>query len=295
MSRMPSAAATQARYARHLSARILAAIAACAILPAAVRADPSAVVNALRAEGCSSATGVVAPARRVGVLDAAARELARDAKLGDALARVAYPVASSTSFHLRGSTDDAVIRRMLAERYCANVNDPTFTELGVHQSGSETWIVMASRVPQPFAALQDPAAVAQRVLELVNAARGAPRECGRDGFAAAAPLSLSSTLMAAASLHSLDMAGRGSLGHEGSDGSVSGDRITRAGYVWQASGENVAAGQPDAERVVAGWLESPGHCATLMNARFTETGIAFALAPGKNPAVYWTQVFAAPR
>ena len=105
---------------------------------------------------------------------------------------------------------------------------------------------MASRVPQPFAALQDPAAVAQRVLELVNAARGAPRECGRDAFAAAPPLTLSSTLMAAASLHSLDMAERGSLGHEGSDGSASGDRMTRAGYVWQASGENVAAGQPDA-------------------------------------------------
>ena len=32
-----------------------------------------------------------------------------------------------------------------------------------------------------------------------------------------------------------------------------------------------------------------------MKPRFTETGIAFALAPGKNPAVYWTQVFAAPR
>jgi uncharacterized protein YkwD len=280
---------------RRRSAIALGALASFAGFSPAAHADPSAVINALRTEGCSGTTAVGAPARRAGVLDAAARELARNAKLGDALARVAYPVASSTSFHLRGSTDDAVIRRMLADRYCAAVNDPNFTELGVHQSGSETWIVMASRVPQPFAALQDPAAVAQRVLTLVNAARAAPRECGRDAFAAAPPLTLSSTLMAAASLHSLDMAERGSLGHEGSDGSASGDRITRAGYVWQASGENVAAGQPDAERVVAGWIESPGHCATLMNARFTETGIAFALAPGKNPAVYWTQVFAAPR
>jgi uncharacterized protein YkwD len=32
-----------------------------------------------------------------------------------------------------------------------------------------------------------------------------------------------------------------------------------------------------------------------MEARFTETGVAYALAPGKNPAVYWTQVFAEPR
>ena len=32
-----------------------------------------------------------------------------------------------------------------------------------------------------------------------------------------------------------------------------------------------------------------------MDARFTETGVAFALRAGQNPAVYWTQVFAAPR
>jgi uncharacterized protein YkwD len=156
-------------------------------------------------------------------------------------------------------------------------------------------MVMAGRAAMPFEALQNPAAVAERVLELINAARAEARSCGRDRFEGAGPLAMSTTLTAAASLHSLDMAGRGRLGHDGSDGSSSGDRITRAGYVWRGSGENVAAGQPDAAAVVAGWLASPGHCATLMNAGFTETGIAFALAPGKNPAVYWTQVFAAPR
>ncbi|HJR68496.1 MAG TPA: CAP domain-containing protein, partial [Gammaproteobacteria bacterium] len=67
------------------------------------------------------------------------------------------------------------------------------------------------------------------------------------------------------------------------------------GYAWRGSGENVAAGQRTAEEVVEAWLDSPGHCATLMEPKFTETGIAFALAPGKNPDVYWTQVFAAPR
>jgi uncharacterized protein YkwD len=261
----------------------------------AAHADPTAVVNALRAEGCGGAPAVGTAVRRDSALDAAARELARNAKLGDALARVGYPVTSSTSFHVRGSREDAVVRGMLAERYCALINDPKFYELGVHQSGTETWIVMAGRAAVPFAALQDPAAVAQRVLELVNAARAQARQCGRDRHAAAPPLTLSTTLTAAAALHSLDMAERGSLSHEGSDGSVSGDRMTRAGYTWQGSGENIAAGQSDAESAVAAWLDSPGHCATLMQPRFTETGIAFALAPGKNPAVYWTQVFATPQ
>jgi uncharacterized protein YkwD len=259
------------------------------------RADPVAVVNGLRAEGCAGAPAIGVPARRDSVLDAAARELARNTKLADALDRVGYPTLSSTSFHVRGSRDDALIRGMLAERYCTAINDPKFSELGVHQSGAETWIVMAGRSAMPFAALQDPAAVERRVLELVNAARGEARQCGRDGYAAAPPLTLATTLTAAASLHSLDMAGRGSLSHEGSDGSASGDRVTRTGYAWRAAGENIAAGQADAESVVAGWLGSPGHCATLMELRFTETGIAFALAPGKNPAVYWTQLFATPR
>jgi cell division protein FtsJ len=156
-------------------------------------------------------------------------------------------------------------------------------------------LIVSDIAAVPFAALQDPIAVAQRVLELVNVARAAARRCGREDHAPAPPLTLSTTLTAAASLHSLDMAERGSLGHEGSDGSASGERMTRAGYVWQASGENIAAGQPDAESAVAAWLGSPGHCATLMEPRFTETGIAFALAPGKNPPVYWTQVFATPR
>ena len=265
------------------------------MLPEAVRADPATVVNALRVEGCARVPAVGAPVRRDSVLDAAARELASGGKLQDALARVGYPVASSASFHVRGPRGDAGIRRALEADSCDNVNDAKLAEIGVHQSGDDTWIVMGSRTEIPFTALQDPAAVAGRVLELVNAARAQARQCGPDRFDLAPPLAMATALTAAAAVHSLDMAERGSPGHDGSDGSSAGERITRTGYVWQISGENVAAGQRDAESAVAAWLESPGHCATLMDARFTETGVAFALAPAKNPAVYWTQVFAAPR
>jgi uncharacterized protein YkwD len=274
---------------------MVAAVFMLAALPAAVRGDPASVVNALRSEGCARVPAVGFAVRRDSALDAAARELARNRELKDALARVGYPVASSRSFHVRGARDDATLHSALEAQNCAGVNDARVAELGFHQSDDETWIVLAARSAMPFADLQDPVAVAERVLTLVNAARGQARRCGRERFEPAAPLAVAPALMAAASLHSLDMAARGSLGHDGSDGSLSGDRITRAGYEWQAAGENVAAGQRDAETVVAGWLASPGHCATLMDGRFTETGIAYALAPGKDPPVYWTQVFAAPR
>ncbi len=277
-----------------LALSVAVALAACLTMHGA-HADPAGVVNAMRAQGCKRVPAAGSPARRDSSLDAAARELARNETLEDALAGVGYPAASSRSFHVRGSRDDAVIRDMLEARYCEGINDPKLAELGVHQRGDETWIVLAVRTETPFAALQDPPAVAERVFELINAARAEQRRCGRDRFEAAPPLAISAPLMAAASVHSLDMAARGVLSHDGSDGSSSGDRVTRAGYTWRASGENVAAGQRDAEGVVAAWITSPGHCATLMDARFTETGIAFALAPGKNPAVYWTQVFATPR
>lgn len=281
------------RYARRLAGAACAAL-AFATAPAA-HADAARVVNALRERGCGGVQAAGAPARRDSALDAAARELARKRSLANALARVGYPAARSTSFHVRGSREDATIRGLLEARYCASINDPKLDELGVHVAGDETWIVMAGRAELPFTALQDPAAVAARVLELVNAARAEARRCGRQSYAAAPPLAMSTPLTAAASVQSLDMAARGSLGHEGSDGSEVAERVTRTGYAWQGVGENIAAGQRDAEAAVASWLESPGHCATLMEPRFTETGVAFALAPGKNPPVYWTQVFAAPR
>jgi uncharacterized protein YkwD len=278
----------------HVSRGIAAAAGAallCAQPPA--RADALSVINGLRLDGCP--TAVAAPVERSSMLDAAARELARDNNLKAALERVGYPTASSTSFHVRGARDDAVIRSMLAERYCAAIGDPKYQELGAHQSGDETWIVLAARAETPFAELRDPAAVARRVLELVNTARSVARDCAREHFEAAAPLTAAITLEAAAAVHARDMADHRTLDHQGSDGSNSGDRMTRAGYTWRASGENIAAGQRDADAVVAGWLSSPGHCATLMAPYFTETGIAFALAPKENPPVYWVQEFAAPR
>jgi uncharacterized protein YkwD len=139
------------------------------------------------------------------------------------------------------------------------------------------------------------AAVAGRVLELVNAARAKSRRCGGHLLEAAPPLTLSRTLTEVALRHARDMAQHGSMDHRGSDGSQPDERVTRAGYRWRAVGENIAAGQRTADAVVTTWLDSAGHCTNIMEPEFTETGIAFALAPSRNPAIYWAQVFAAPQ
>jgi uncharacterized protein YkwD len=275
------------------SARLVVGFAVGCVLFGA-RAGSLDVVNAIRAEGCAAAPAPSNPVAASQKRGAAARELARGRRLSNALARADYPAARSSSFHVRGSREDAAVRKILVEQHCTGVNDPQHTEFGAFTERDETWIVLASR-PPPGPSYADPEAIAARVLELVNAARREARTCGRDRFEPAGPLTLAPALTSAALIHSADMAEHGSLDHQGSDGTRSGDRITRAGYLWRASGENIAAGQRDANAVVAGWLTSPGHCATLMAPYFTETGIGFALAPAKNPSIYWTQVFATPR
>jgi len=264
------------------------------LLAPASRADSVAVINAIRVAGCGDPATTGAAVLRNAELDAVARELPRRA-LSDAVQQIGYPAARSVSFHTKGSLDDATLRRVLTASHCAAVTDPGFGEIGVFQRADEIWLVLATRkVEVPI--VLDPVDVAQRVLTLVNTARQGARSCGERRFEAAPPITLSTPLTVIARLHARDMAQRLALTHEGADGSRAADRIARFGYPLQGSGENIAAGQRNADAVVAAWLGSPGHCANIMEPRFTEMGAAFALAPeGSNPGIYWTQVFATPR
>jgi uncharacterized protein YkwD len=138
------------------------------------------------------------------------------------------------------------------------------------------------------------AAVRERVVELVNAARSSGRRCGSERFAAAPPLAATRILNEAAGRHARDMARRKFFDHRGSDGSQPKDRVLRAGYQPRLTGENIAYGPESAEEVVAGWLDSPGHCANIMDSRFQDIGVG--LASGKKRGqIYWVQTFGAPR
>jgi uncharacterized protein YkwD len=134
------------------------------------------------------------------------------------------------------------------------------------------------------------AAVRARVVKLVNAARSRPRRCGSERFDAAPPLAISSQLTDAAEDHAHDMARRKYFEHRGSDGSQPKDRVKRAGYLSRLTGENIALGPESAEEVVDGWLDSPGHCANIMDPRFRDIGVGLA-AGRKRGQIYWVQEF----
>jgi uncharacterized protein YkwD len=122
----------------------------------------------------------------------------------------------------------------------------------------------------------------QQILDLVNQERA---KVGAD------PLSINEQLDQAADLHSQDQANMNTMSHTGSNGSDFGTRLQGEGYQFSTAGENVAYGYEDAEAVVAGWIDSPGHYENMVNPDFEEIGIGYGTS-GDGTA-YWTQDFGA--
>lgn len=222
-------------------------------------------------------------------LSDAGSRMRRAANLNNALSRAGYRADRSAVIHLRGKLDVKATAGLLKERYCKVLADSAFSEIGIHTDGREAWLLLAKPFIVPAAA--DANQVAQRVLKLVNTARAKPRHCGSERFVAVGALKLNDKLTRASLLHSQEMARRGNASHTGADGSDPGDRATRAGYIWRNVGENVAAGQLDADEVVQGWLGSPYHCTNIMAPEFAELGVAFAVNPKSESGIYWTQMF----
>jgi uncharacterized protein YkwD len=141
----------------------------------------------------------------------------------------------------------------------------------------------------------DADAVSARILSLVNAARSQPRRCGNEAFAAARPLTRNPQLERAALVHSQEMARLSLVGHQGRDGSTPGQRAMQAGYPSITVAENVGAGQETPDLLIADWLVSPAHCANIMNAQYSEMGVASAVNERDAYGVYWTLNLGAPR
>ncbi|MDV6376215.1 CAP domain-containing protein [Deinococcus arenicola] len=145
--------------------------------------------------------------------------------------------------------------------------------------------------PTPPPASAPAPTVAQEVLQLVNSARAQARSCGSASFAAAPALSMSAQLAQAAQGHASDMAAQNYFSHTSNDGRTFEQRITATGYAFRTIGENIAAGQSTPQQVVAGWLQSEGHCRNIMNPSFRELGVGYA--KGGSYSHYWVQDFGA--
>lgn len=157
-----------------------------------------------------------------------------------------------------------------------------FTELHEYMRTTGTCF-SASGVPQDELDHCDPdyqdRLLEQEVVDLTNQRR---LEAGCD------PVGSNARLNRAALAHSVDMSDNDYFDHFGLDDSNPGDRIARTGYDATGWAENIAWGYRTADAVMAGWMNSSGHRANILNCSLQEIGVGFHNR-------FWTQKFAIPR
>ncbi len=260
--------------------------------PVAFAADLVDVANIVRTRHCGEASLPDKPLVASAQLNSAAAAVAGGTEVNTAIAAAGYRAKSSASLRVSTSRgkDDAVARE-LSRHFCHLVADPEFADIGVHRRGKEVWLLLADGAPLPAPIDTE---LLDSVLDRLNEIRAEGGGCGGNEFSPARPLKRSLELDAAARAHAEDMARNSFLAHTGSDGSNPGERASRYGYEWRVIAENVASGQTSADDIAATWLESAGHCANLRDAKYAETGIAYALNPGDGRDIYWVQLYAQP-
>lgn len=271
---------------------LLPAAALAVLAPVWAVADVIDAVNTLRYEGCGARPGGLAPLRESAKLDEVAHRLSQGTDLRTAEQFADYHAVSSFSVSISGVPPSGNIESDIARRYCEQLANPAFREIGAWRRGSVVWIALAEPFSPPPPRQQ--ATIGRRVLELTNEARIHARRCGSTPYAAVAPLTLNARLTRAALLYAQDMASYGYMSHTGHDGSTPQERIARSGYRWREVGENLASGIMTPEDVVAGWLASSEHCANLMDPLFREMGVGFAVARHRDAGVYWAMEFGTP-
>ncbi|WBS04261.1 CAP domain-containing protein [Pseudoduganella sp. SL102] len=274
------------------------ALVPAALLPVSALALPAqaphapnlaALINAYRAAPGSCAGTPAASVPPLAVEAALSQiRIVSGTFLEPALERAGYPVEHAEAVFISGAADAGEAMETLREKYCSRLLGTDVTAIGTIRV-ADGWHVVLARPERRE--LPAPEGIGEETLAAVNAARAAPRQCGDRQFAAAPPLRLNPALDAAALSHSRYMAQVRYFSHQQKNGSVVGDRALRAGYKWRTIGENIASGQRTAQEAVQGWLDSPGHCANIMNAAFVEMGVGYAVNPVRG-TLYWTQVLA---
>lgn len=115
----------------------------------------------------------------------------------------------------------------------------------------------------------------------VIAATNAERTVG-----STASLSESAALDASADMKAKDILSRQYFDHVAPDGTSVSDLVSGQGYEYVRVGENLALGgfKTD-EAVVTAWMNSPGHRANILDARYTDIGVGIARGTYKDQNV----------
>ncbi|MDF2921786.1 MAG: uncharacterized protein K0R57_700 [Paenibacillaceae bacterium] len=106
------------------------------------------------------------------------------------------------------------------------------------------------------------------------------------------PLTLNWQLSRVARYKSEDMRDKGYFSHTSPTYGSPFDMMKNFNISYSSAGENIAAGQVDAQAVMDSWMNSSGHRANILSANYTEIGVGYCT--GGSYRYYWTQMFIRP-
>lgn len=162
---------------------------------------------------------------------------------------------------------------------------------GTNKPGGETPVTQMPDVSQPETKVPEQKApevketeeskqltYAEQVVNLVNAERA------KNGLQ---PLTIKEDVRAAAQIRAVEI--QTSFSHTRPDGKSFVTALQEQNVSYRGAGENIAWGQRTPEQVVEAWMNSEGHRANILNAKYTSIGVGYYQnAKGVN---YWTQLF----
>lgn len=131
-------------------------------------------------------------------------------------------------------------------------------------------------------------------IEIKELVRSTNTERKKKGVAS---LSLNKKLSESAKTKCSDMVQRNYWSHESPGGTTVGGIISSTGLEYVKAGENLAAGFENAQAVISGWMDSPGHRRNLLDSDFTDVGFAVCkslsfVGYANNPSLIVVQHFA---
>ena len=131
-------------------------------------------------------------------------------------------------------------------------------------------------------------------IAFVNAARAKGAVCGTVTRQPSQPLVWNDLLGMASVVHSTDMARHNFFDHNSPRTGSLRERIHNTGFLYEEAGENLAGGQTSIAKVVNDWLQSPSHCANMLNPEFKVLGAACKHNATSYYKFYWTLEMALP-
>ena len=130
--------------------------------------------------------------------------------------------------------------------------------------------------------------IEKEILQQINKIRESGRYCGVTYFGATSQLTWDTNLQKTAHIHAAQMAQSNVISHTGIDSRGLGDRFSTIGYPFHKAGENITAGPKTIEGAMKAWVDSPSHCAALMEPDYDEVGVACVRKKTSFYQFYWT-------